>query len=85
MALRAETLGEDLAQLGSVVGDHVDGLVQVGAPAEDPLVGHLMLLYDGAMTAAKLTHDSAAIRMAGTLAQQQTVGAPRTPRNKQDT
>ncbi len=47
-------------------------------------MGHLMLLYDGAMTAAKLTHDSAAVRMAGTLARQQTVGAPRTSRNKQD-
>ncbi len=29
-------------------------------------MGHLMLLYDGAMTAAKLTHDSAAVRMAVT-------------------
>lgn len=42
-----------------------------GAPVEDPLVSHLLLLYDGATTAAKLTHDSTVVRMAGTLAQQQ--------------
>ena len=66
--------------VGQVVADYRQAFARhlgalTGAPAEDPLVGHLMLLYDGAMTAAKLTHDSAAVRMAGTLAQKQTVGA----------
>lgn len=50
-----------LARLGELTGQR----------PQDPLVAHLMLLYDGATTAAKLTHDPEAVELAGELARQQ--------------
>lgn len=71
----------DDAAVGQVVADYRQALAEhvgalAGAPADGPLAGHLVLLYDGAMTAAKLTHDTVAVRLAGALAQQQTGATP---------
>lgn len=80
----------DDPEVGQVVADyrqdfarHWGALTQT--TADDPLVGHLMLLYDGATTAAKLTRDSAVVRRAGDLAQQQTGYAQQGPPSPQNT
>lgn len=74
----------DDAAVGQVVADYRQALAEhlgslAGAPADSALTGHLVLLYDGAMTAAKLTHDAAAVRLAGALAREQTGRARQGP------
>lgn len=65
---------EDRA-IGEVVTDYRQAFARhlgalIASPTDDPVVAHLQLLYDGALTAAKQTHDSAAVRVAGAVAQQ---------------
>jgi AcrR family transcriptional regulator len=61
-------IGELVTAYRHTVGDHIRGLL--GENCSPTLVSMLMVLYDGATTAAKLTRHSSDVRIASHLAQQ---------------
>ncbi len=63
-----ETIRNIVKDYRLTVGNHIAHLL--GTHIGDPVVPQIMVLYDGAITSAKQTHDAALVEMASTMAQQ---------------